>query len=96
MSYQELLGEIVFCFFFIQNGLNTLFKIKKKKNAQALMEDINLGPVRTWPIFVSFAKIFVIRPILQVSTVSIFISKFCQAVQTFKSAVLPLVPYALG
>ena len=60
------------------------------------MEDINLGPVRTWPIFVSFAKIFVIRSILQVSTVSIFISKFCQAVQTFKSAVLPLVPYALG
>ena len=60
------------------------------------MEDINLGPVRTWPIFVYFAKIFVIRSVVQVITVSIFISKFCQAVQTFKNAVLPLVPYALG
>ena len=52
------------------------------------MEDINLGPYS--------ANILVNRSIVQVRAVFIFISRLCQVVQTFKSAVPPKVPYALG
>lgn len=86
VPYKEYWEKLFLVNFFFQNGLNTLFKILKI--AQALMEDINLGPYS--------ANILVIRSVVQVRVVFIFISRFCQVVQTFKSAVPPQVPYALG
>ena len=47
-----------------------------------------LGPMRTRRIFIYFAKISVISSILQVRTLVLIPTKFCQTLPNFKSAVV--------